>query len=367
MPLFTKWKSYFKNSGKGGLRRYYFIAGTYLLVVIVVFSILVLRWGNTPSLDLPGFEETGQQQHRDGEEQAPAAEITNGEKEKEAAIEQPGQTAEAGDGAQGESAGQETPGLTAEATEEDELDDGTSGSTSPLFPGPDDEDPAVSGQQLTELPSAANPLPKWEVAVPYGNYIATALPSGATVHHLSSGVLLRTTPAAPVSALWDGVVSQVKVMDGPYRCSVLIEHVDHLGAYSTFYGNMREVWVKEGDEVSRGENIGLMAYDAGRDTGAPERDINEKMAEEEMSLPVSGLNPEGKSLQLHTVWGGYLHDESDDMYAHEEDSAFPENIVPALTPPEEGETLPPNNPLLYLEVRRGNSLQDPLNFITARH
>ncbi len=337
MPLYLNWKKLFKGSGKDGkgdgkdsLRRYYIIAGTYLLVVVVAFSVLVMRWGSSPQLELPGFEGIRQQESG---EQHPAMELPVDEEEKDREsekLEQPGET------------DSDVVALSGETADHIPVDD----------PG---DDPGDKQEELTELPAPANPLSHWEIALPFGNYLSTSIPSGGVVHHLSRGVLLRTTPSAPVSALWDGVVTQVKVMDGHYRCSVLIEHTGHIGEYSTFYGNMREVWVKEGTLVSRGENIGLMAYNTGRD----------EQPEYEGSLPVSGrpTTGDGQSLEIRTVFSGYINDFPE--VGTEKCPSSSEESVPALLPSEEG--LPLDNPLFYLEVREGGTFVDPLNFITARN
>ncbi len=325
-----------EGGGKVSLRNYYIIAGTYLLVVVVAFSVVVLRWGPTPQLDLPGFEGT--------------MELPTGEQERDSGSEKLAQNGDQPDEPDSDAVVLRS----GEAGTSDTLDlsDETGDNIPVDEPG---DDPGEEQEELTELPVAANPLPRFEVTLPFGNYISTSIPSGGAVHHLSRGVLLRTTPSAPVSALWDGVVTQVKVMDGHYRCSVLIEHTEHIGEYSSFYGNMREVWVKEGALVSRGENIGLMAYSVGR----------EEQAAYEGSLPVSGrpTTGEGQSLTIRTVISGYIGEfpESGTELA----PSFPEESVPALLPPETN--LPLNHPLLYLEVREGGNFVDPLNFITARN
>ncbi len=340
MPLYLK--RFFKGSrkdgegrekdkeggGKDSLRKYYIIAGTYLLVVVVAFSVLVLRWGTTPQLDLPGFEG--------------AMELPADEEEKESG-EQPGEPdSDAVVLHSGESETSDALDLSDETGDNIPVDD----------PG---DDPDEKDEELTELPAAANPLSRFEVTLPFGNYLSTSIPSGGAVHHLSRGVLLRTTPSASVSALWDGVVTQVKVMDGHYRCSVLIEHTGHIGEYSSFYGNMREVWVKEGTLVSRGENIGVMAYSVGR----------EEQAAFEGSLPVSGppTTGEGQSLAIRTVFSGYIGEFPES--GTEPVPYFSEESVPALLPSETG--FPPDNPIFYLEIREGGTFVDPLNFITARN
>ena len=339
MPLFLKWKNFFKGGGKGSLRSYYIIAGTYLVVVVVVFSVLVLRWGTTPQLDLPGYE--GREQIIGEDHPAMESPIAphSGEVETTDPATPSGDTAN------------QIPG------DASGMDEGVT----PIFPRDNGDAGYDSNEQeeLSELPAAANPLPQWELALPFGDYLTTSLPSGGAMHHLSRGVLLRTTPAAPVSAIWDGVVTKVMIKDGLYRSSVLIEHTDHIGEYSTFYGNMREIWVTEGAVVSRGENIGLMGYT-----------VNGRgQSEHESSLPVSGPGPaavgtDGQSLKIRTIWSGYITDSSQ---MEEESVSDLEESVPALLPTGEREGLPLDNPLFYLEIREGGTYLDPLNFIAERN
>ena len=347
MPWNIKWKGIFKGGGKDSLRLYFIVAGTYLVVMVVVFSVLVLRWGG-PSLNQPGFEGPGQRS------------------DEQPAVETPSDTE--GPEEEKENNSEITLHLEGTADPADRTDEGAL-TDAPLINGDAEEDPGDMVEELTELPAAANPLPRWELNLPFGHYLSASIPSGGAVHHLSRGVLLRTTPSAPVSALWDGVVTRVVVKDGLYRCSVLIEHTGHIGEYSSFYGNMREVWVKEGALVSRGENIGLMAYDAGREQNIQSPGINGgEQPEYESSIPVSGYNAlgGGHSLKIRTVWSGYITD-FPKAGLEKDESPLQEYSIPALLPAGEGEGLPPDNPLLYLEIREGINYLDPLNFITVRN
>lgn len=342
MPLKFNWKSFFQGSGKKSLRSYYIIAGTYLVVVITVLAVLIIRWGAPPSLDLQGFEEGGREE---GELYPPAVEAP--------------EDGEAGGAPDPLPPAEHGPDQ-AEATETEEEEEEEEAAI-PVFPV--QEIDAYEEEELPELPAAATPVPGWELVTPFGSYHSTSLSDGGVVHHPVRGILLRTTPAAPVAALWDGKVAQVKIMDGLYRSSVLIEHMDYSGNHSTFYGNLREVWVQEGTLISRGENIGLMAYNTGREQRMPTPGTNEEEVPgyEETTRSVSGRPSAGeKALDIHTVWGGYLYALPDEKY---EGAAS----LPAVLPVEGREDLPEDSPLLYLEVRQGGTYLDPLNFITVRN
>lgn len=348
MPLKFNWKSFFQGSGKKSLRSYYIIAGTYLVVVITVLAVLIIRWGAPPSLDLPGFEEGGREE---GKLYPPAVEAP-----------EHGEAEDASDPLQAIEHGPDQ----VEGTETEEED-----AAIPVFPV--QETDAYEEEELPELPAAATPVPGWELVTPFGSYHRTSLSDGGVVHHPVRGILLRTTPEAPVAALWDGKVAQVKIMDGLYRSSVLIEHADYSGNYSTFYGNLREVWVQEGTLISRGESIGLMAYKTGREQRMPAPGANgeEVPGYEETTRSVSGRPPAAeKALDIHTVWGGYLYplpESTGDEAVVQNEKYDGAASLPAVLPVEEQQGLPEDAPLLYLEVRQGGTYLDPLNFITVRN
>ncbi|MEW5920159.1 MAG: M23 family metallopeptidase [Bacillota bacterium] len=367
MPIYFNWKKIWKGGGgKSGLQRYYIIAGTYLLVIVVVFSLLVLRWGRTPPLDLPKTQMPVPELPFAAEKIVPdgVGETTTRESEMPQSEKQP----------------VETGGMDREADDTDIPSAGGTPAAAPDTAGTAAETatfvlPPLHGSagragpaEKPDLPAAAHPLPRWELYTPFSQYRSTTLPSGGSVHHLSRGVLLQATPAAPVSALWDGVVTGVTVMQGLYRCSVLVEHD---AGYSTYYGNLREVWVKEGNFVSRGENIGLMPFSSRGSGTSPmpegERpaEIQVESGENELSLPVSGNIPAGgRSAKIRTIWSGPV---SEFAQRGESTAPPPQETMPALLPPGERESLTPENPILYLEVRHNSNYLDPLNFIRARN
>ena len=69
----------------------------------------------------------------------------------------------------------------------------------------------------------------------------------------NNGVTLATAKAAPVRAVFGGVVKQVIVMPGYNQC-VLLQH----GNYFTFYCKMGSVKVKAGSKVNAGDVLGTV-------------------------------------------------------------------------------------------------------------
>lgn len=332
MPLYFNWKKFkFWKDGdsKNSLRRYYIIAATYLLVIVVVFSLMVLRWGPSTA---PSWPESQLQQLDPPLEQA-SPDVAH----EEQPLEDNEKPAEIPD---------------SEAVpDEDALSELNASYLESTLLFPQSYDDGGDSAKKPELPAAAPPLHHWDLYTSFGKYGSMVLPSGGLIHHLSRGVLLKADPGSSVAVLWDGVVRKVAVMEGLYRCSVLVEHE---GGYSSYYGNLREVWVKEGAFVSRGENIGMMPYSNRGNDG-----------ESAHALPVSGNIPTaGRPLQMRTIYSGPLPEEGKSVEAFQPQPQQQE--IPALLPPEEQKPVP-HNPLLYLEVRHNTNFLDPLNFIRVRN
>ncbi|RJX23187.1 MAG: M23 family metallopeptidase [Dethiobacter sp.] len=300
-------------------RRYLLLAGAYLVTVVLLLSLVVLKWGKTPLPELPGVER----------------EMEYGLQGKEAVDEelQPGQ-----------GAGEASSGLSVEAGREAQTAglDGTDQQEAGEEKEAEKDGEGITTVMPVLLPQAASPLPQWELHSPFGSYIMEKLPSGGSLHRLIRGAYFQATPGAPVAALWDGLVVKVGSKGSPYSNSVLLEHE---GGHTTFYGYLREVWVEEGSYVSRGENIGLLPHSS--PAGA-----SDEAAPREVSSPVP----------MRTIWKGY----------GEEEVAMGAERPEAGSEPAEEHSLPVSafyqgNPLLYLELRLGNSFQDPLKFIPVRN
>lgn len=77
----------------------------------------------------------------------------------------------------------------------------------------------------------------------------------------SSGIDIQAQSGAQARAVFDGEVSRVVAFPGYNNC-VIIRH----GGYYTFYGNIQQVSVRQGQKVSTGQSLGVVYTDS--DTGA---------------------------------------------------------------------------------------------------
>ncbi len=73
------------------------------------------------------------------------------------------------------------------------------------------------------------------------------------------GIDIATAPAAPVTAVFSGVVARVGTM-AAYGQYVMLRH----GAFTTIYGNLSDVSVEEAVQVQTGAPIGLAGTDLER-------------------------------------------------------------------------------------------------------
>lgn len=325
--LFRAWS---KELGGIFPRGYLPLAGAYIFALALLLTIFISRQGKIPFLELPGKVENQIESGLPVEEAGRALHETSD-------IE-PGIKAEtnagAGAGANLEmDAGAGTGAGTAGKEAQTETGAGTGVQTGGNTPAGElpAETPAI-GKTAEPLPQAASPLPAWQVCRPFGEYTSEKLPSGGRLHTLTRGINLTATPGAPVAALWDGRVSKIGGGDSSYSQFVVLEHS---GGYATFYGNLREVWVEEGSRVYRGEHLGLLPHFPPVEPGA--------------ATAVSAVAPAqqgetGGGVLLKTIYKGVLGE-----------------TVTSAWPFEAGK------PLLYLEVRQGNSYLDPLHFIGVRN
>lgn len=79
---------------------------------------------------------------------------------------------------------------------------------------------------------------------------------GRNVNVDNNGIKIRTSPSAPVRAVFGGSVSSVIPLQGSY--AVLISH----GKYFTLYQNLRNSLVKKGQQVEVGQVLGNAHLDA---------------------------------------------------------------------------------------------------------
>lgn len=90
------------------------------------------------------------------------------------------------------------------------------------------------------------------VQEPFGNVVN---PVYGTVTP-NPGILVATSPGAPVEAVFEGRISRVDVMP-EYGTYILIQH----GNFHTLYANLSSVSVRQGDTVAQGRVIGRAGQD----------------------------------------------------------------------------------------------------------
>ena len=333
-------------------RGYLLLVGSYLFVITLLIVILVSRQGKVSFLDLPGQQKWPEQLESEQKSDLPAGETGSNSAADEVPpgfFSVPKGTAEE---EEGYSAGDHTMDETATGGTETETApaNGSSVGTAPATEGAltETEDPTTGADVPAEaslqeaaadleatadepsLPQAVPPVPEWELCQAFGEYISEGLPSGGKLHRLARGVSLAVAPGTPVAALWDGRISKIGTAGSPGSRYVIVKHD---AGFTTYYGNLREVWVQEGSNIYRGEHLGTLPH----------------FPLESASVPAaSGTDSPEKSgaVSLKTVWKG--------------------------VPGDSGAGLSPGqyykgNPLFYLEVRREDNCLDPLTFIGIRN
>ncbi|MDD2962818.1 MAG: peptidoglycan DD-metalloendopeptidase family protein [Bacteroidales bacterium] len=98
------------------------------------------------------------------------------------------------------------------------------------------------------------PVEKGYIVEEYGEHPHPVTPS---VRTKNNGVDILSPANAKVSVVFDGVVSRVIEVPG-YHNVVIVRH----GNYLSVYSNIIEVLVKNGDNLSRGDVIGMIAPDS---------------------------------------------------------------------------------------------------------
>lgn len=76
----------------------------------------------------------------------------------------------------------------------------------------------------------------------------------------SSGIDIRSQSGAEAKSVFNGEVSYVAAIPG-YNTCIIVRH----GGYYTFYGNIQNIYVKQGDRVTTGQSLGKVYTDT--DTG----------------------------------------------------------------------------------------------------
>lgn len=77
-----------------------------------------------------------------------------------------------------------------------------------------------------------------------------------TIRYNSNGIELKTTPGNTAKAVFDGIVTRIFVVPG-FQNSVIVRH----GNYLTLYSYIEQVYVKQGDKVKTGQDIGKIYTD----------------------------------------------------------------------------------------------------------
>ena len=72
----------------------------------------------------------------------------------------------------------------------------------------------------------------------------------------SSGIDIRSQSGAEAKSVFNGEVSYVAAIPG-YNTCIIIRH----GTYYTFYGNIQNIYVKQGDKVTTGQSLGKVYVD----------------------------------------------------------------------------------------------------------
>ena len=73
----------------------------------------------------------------------------------------------------------------------------------------------------------------------------------------NSGIDIETTPGTKARAVFNGVVSRIFVTPG-YNSTIIVRH----GNYLTIYANLSEVYVRAGEKVKTGQNLGKIYSDS---------------------------------------------------------------------------------------------------------
>ncbi len=95
----------------------------------------------------------------------------------------------------------------------------------------------------------------------------------------NQGIDMQTQPGTKARSVFDGVVTNIFVMPG-YNTSIIVRHGDYL----TIYSNLSTIYVKTGDKVKTGQELGVIYSD-------PEED-NRTVLHFQIRKETTKLNPE---------------------------------------------------------------------------
>ena len=137
----------------------------------------------------------------------------------------------------------------------------------------------------------------WPASGRITSYFGYRLPPMRFASERHTGIDIANKPGTPVRATADGVVRFAGWASG-YGLSMV---VDHGFSYSTLYGHLSELAVKEGDPVRRGQLVGRMGS-TGTSTG-PHLHY-EVWVDEVPKNPVKYLENRNKKNPLATIFDG---------------------------------------------------------------
>lgn len=118
--------------------------------------------------------------------------------------------------------------------------------------------PALAARNVVRVPSSSIVPTSGKMLWPNG---CSRITQYFSWYH--SGVDIACSAGTPIRTAGDGVVSRVQYLSSGYGHNVMI---DHGGGIVTLYGHMTTIFVKAGDSVERGQEIGLEGS-TGRSTG----------------------------------------------------------------------------------------------------
>jgi septal ring factor EnvC (AmiA/AmiB activator) len=101
------------------------------------------------------------------------------------------------------------------------------------------------------------PMPVTGNATIVGNFGTRQHSEWVNVQTNSNGIDIQTQKDANVRAVFDGEVTRIFTAPGSNNC-VIVRH----GEYFTFYSNIIELFVRQGDRVTAGQNIGRIFTDS---------------------------------------------------------------------------------------------------------
>lgn len=99
------------------------------------------------------------------------------------------------------------------------------------------------------------PIPiigKYSLTGKYGVQKASKL-----VSTKNNGLIFQVQPYSKIRVVFDGEISSIVAIPGFGKC-ILVRH----GSYFTFYGNVGDIKVKQGDKVSSGDVLGIINSDS---------------------------------------------------------------------------------------------------------